>query len=138
MYNEIQMKFISKRCNIGIIRNVVSAIIIDHNPTITYINELKTVVSEAITNCIVHGYDNQEDKYIDMKVIVDETKVTCDIIDYGKGIEDINQAREPLFSTKKDEERSGLGFTIMEMFCNDFEVESELGKGTKLHFTKNW
>ncbi len=138
MYNEIQMKFISKRCNIGIIRNVVSAIIIDHNPTITYINELKTVVSEAITNCIVHGYDNQEDKYIDMKVIVDETKLTCDIIDYGKGIEDINQAREPLFSTKKDEERSGLGFTIMEMFCNDFEVESELGKGTKLHFTKNW
>lgn len=138
MYNEIQMKFISKRCNIGIIRNVVSAIIIDHNPTITYLNELKTVVSEAITNCIVHGYDNQEDKYIDMKVIVDETKVTCDIIDYGKGIEDINQAREPLFSTKKDEERSGLGFTIMEMFCNDFEVESELGKGTKLHFTKNW
>ncbi len=138
MYNEIQMKFISKRCNISIIRNVVSAIIIDHNPTITYLNELKTVVSEAITNCIVHGYDNQEDKYIDMKVIVDETKVTCDIIDYGKGIEDINQAREPLFSTKKDEERSGLGFTIMEMFCNDFEVESELGKGTKLHFTKNW
>lgn len=138
MYNEIQMKFISKRCNIGIIRNVVSAIIIDHNPTITYLNELKTVVSEAITNCIVHGYDNQEDKYIDMKVIVDETKVSCDIIDYGKGIEDINQAREPLFTTKKDEERSGLGFTIMEMFCNDFEVESELGKGTKLHFTKNW
>lgn len=138
MYNEIQMKFISKRSNIAIIRNVVSAIVLDSNPTITFINELKTVVSEAITNCIVHGYDNIEDKYIDLFIQVDDQKVTCDIIDYGNGIEDIEKAREPLFSTKKDEERSGLGFTIMEMFCDEFKVESELGKGTKLHFTKIW
>ncbi|MDE7100557.1 MAG: anti-sigma F factor [Anaeroplasmataceae bacterium] len=138
MYNEIQMKFISKRSNIAIIRNVVSAIVLDSNPTITFINELKTVVSEAITNCIVHGYDNIEDKYIDLFIQVDDQKVTCDIIDYGNGIEDIEKAREPLFSTKKDEERSGLGFTIMEMFCDEFIVESEIGKGTKLHFTKIW
>ncbi|MDE6013503.1 MAG: anti-sigma F factor [Anaeroplasmataceae bacterium] len=138
MYNEMQMKFISKRSNIAIIRNVVSAIVLDSNPTITFINELKTVVSEAITNCIVHGYDNIEDKYIDLFIQVDDQKVTCDIIDYGNGIEDIEKAREPLFSTKKDEERSGLGFTIMEMFCDEFIVESEIGKGTKLHFTKIW
>ena len=134
----MQMKFISKRSNIAIIRNVVSAIVLDSNPTITFINELKTVVSEAITNCIVHGYDNIEDKYIDLFIQVDDQKVTCDIIDYGNGIEDIEKAREPLFSTKKDEERSGLGFTIMEMFCDEFIVESEIGKGTKLHFTKIW
>ncbi len=138
MFNEIHMKFVSKRGNIGIIRNVVSAIVVDSNPTITFLNELKTVISEAITNAIVHGYDNQEDKYVEMKVMVDDEKVTCDIIDYGKGIADIEQAKEPLFSTKKDEERSGLGFTIMELFCDSFEVESELGKGTKLHFSKKW
>lgn len=138
MYNEIRMRFISKRGNIAIIRNAVSALIIDSNPTITFLNELKTVISEAITNCIVHGYDNNEDKYVEMNVFVDDEKVSCDIIDYGKGIEDIAQAREPLFSTKKEEERSGLGFTIMEMFCDTFEVESKLGEGTKIHFSKNW
>lgn len=138
MYNEINMKFISKRSNIAIIRNVISAIVLDNNPTITFINELKTIISEAITNSIVHGYDNMEDKYIDLVVIVDHEKVTCDITDYGKGIEDIEQAREPLFSTKKDEERSGLGFTIMEIFCDEFEVTSEVDKGTKIHFEKKW
>lgn len=73
-----------------------------------------------------------------MNVFVDDVKVACDIIDYGKGIEDIALAREPLYSTKKEEERSGLGFTIMEMFCDTFEVESKVGEGTKLHFSKNW
>ncbi|MCI9182260.1 MAG: anti-sigma F factor [Acholeplasmatales bacterium] len=138
MYNEIRMRFISKRGNIAIIRNAVSAFIIDSNPTITFLNELKTVISEAITNCIVHGYDNKEDQYVEMNVFVDDVKVACDIIDYGKGIEDIALAREPLYSTKKEEERSGLGFTIMEMFCDTFEVESKVGEGTKLHFSKNW
>lgn len=138
MYNEIHMRFISKRGNIAIIRNAVSALIVDSNPTITFLNELKTVISEAITNCIVHGYDNDETKYVEMTVVVDDEKVTCDITDFGKGIEDIEQAREPLFSTKKEEERSGLGFTIMEMFCDTFEVESKVNEGTKLHFTKKW
>ncbi|MDE7161646.1 MAG: anti-sigma F factor [Anaeroplasmataceae bacterium] len=138
MYNEIYMKFISKRGNISIIRNAVAALLIDSNPTITFLNELKTVISEAITNCIVHGYDNQEDKYIEMAVKVDDEKVECEITDYGKGIEDITLAREPLYSTKKEEERSGLGFTIMEMFCDTFDVTSTLNQGTKLHFTKNW
>ncbi len=138
MYNEISMKFISKRSNIAIIRNVVSAIVLDNNPTITFINELKTIVSEAITNCIVHGYDNQEDKFVDLKVICDNEKVSIEIIDYGKGIADIEQAREPLFSTKCDEERSGLGFTIMEMFSDHLEVESSLDKGTRLYFEKKW
>ncbi|MDE7264446.1 MAG: anti-sigma F factor [Anaeroplasmataceae bacterium] len=138
MYNEIHMKFISKRSNIGIIRNAVAALIVESNPTITFLNELKTVISEAITNCIVHGYDNKEDQYIDMIVQVNDENVTCEIVDYGKGIENIEQAREPLFSTKKEEERSGLGFTIMEMFCDTFLVESIVNQGTKLHFTKKW
>lgn len=138
MYNEIEMKFISRRNNIAIIRNMIGAMIIDNNPTITYINELKTIISEAITNCIVHGYNNKEDEYIELKVIVDDQKVSIDIVDHGVGIEDIDQAREPLFSTKADEERSGLGFTIMEMFCDCLEVESKLGEGTRLHLEKKW
>ncbi len=138
MYNEIKMKFISKRQNISIIRNAISAFIIENNPTITFLNELKTVLSEAITNSIVHGYDNNEDKYIELNVVVDDINVCCEVIDYGKGIEDIKKAREPLYSTKKEEERSGLGFTIMEMFCDSFVVESTLGKGTKIIFSKKW
>ncbi len=138
MYNEIKMKFISKRSNIAIIRNVVSAIIVENNPTITFINELKTVISEAITNAIVHGYDNQEDQYVSMNVMVDDEKVQVEIEDFGKGIADVEQAREPLFSTKKDEERSGLGFTIMELFCDEFSVESKVNEGTRLKLIKKW
>ena len=138
MYNEIELNFISKRINISVIRNMVGVMIVDHNPTITFLNELKTVISEAITNCIVHGYQNQENGRIQMKIVVDDEKVAMDIVDEGIGIEDIEQAREPLFSTKADEERSGLGFTIMEMFCDVLTVESRVHEGTKLKKKKKW
>lgn len=138
MENEIRMTFLSKRCNIAVIRNMLGAMLIDNNPTITFINELKTVVSEAITNAIVHGYENQEDKYIDMNVFVKPDMISIDIIDKGVGIEDIALAKEPLYSTKADEERSGLGFTIMEMFCDKLIVESKLNEGTYLHLEKKW
>ena len=132
------IKFISKRSNISVIRNIVSAIVLDYNPTITYLNELKTVVSEAVTNCIVHGYNNEEDKFVDVTIKIQEDGVYGEIVDYGCGIEDIEQAKEPLFSTKKAEERSGLGFTIMEMFCDEFNVESKKNEGTKIIFFKKW
>ena len=134
----MSLRFISKRNNIIIVRNMVGAMLVDHNPTLTFLNEMKTILSEAITNCIVHGYQNQEDKYIDMKIVLDDTKVSVSIEDYGVGIEDVHQAREPLFTTKQEEERSGLGFTIMEMFSDYMEVESTVGKGTRLYFEKNW
>jgi len=138
MFNEMNIRFISKRNNIVVIRNMISAMIVEYNPTITFLNELKTVISEAITNSIVHGYNNQEDKYIDFNIVVDLSKISIDIIDYGIGIEDVEMAREPLFSTKKDEERSGLGFTIMELFCDKLEVISKKNEGTKIHLEKNW
>ena len=83
MENEIRMTFLSKRCNIVVIRNMIGAMIIENNPTITFINELKTVISEAITNCIVHGYQNQEDKYIDLNIFIKPEKIVIDIIDKG-------------------------------------------------------
>ena len=138
MYNEMHLKFISKRNNIAVVRNMVGAMVIEYNPTITYLNELKTVISEAITNAIVHGYNNEEDKYIDMDIVVDDNKISLDIIDKGVGIEDVEQAKEPLFSTKSEEERSGLGFTIMQLFCDELVVDSMVGKGTKLHLEKKW
>ena len=138
MYNEMNIRFISKRTNIVVIRNMVGAMIIEYNPTITYLNELKTVLSEIITNSIVHGYDNNEDQYIDIYIKIDSDKFSCDIIDYGVGIDDVKKAKEPLYSTKKDDERSGLGFTIMELFCDVLNVDSKVNKGTKIHFEKKW
>ncbi len=138
MENEVRMTFLSKRCNIAVIRNMLGAMLVENNPTVTFINELKTVVSEAITNAIVHGYDNREDQYIEMNVFVKPEMVCIDILDKGVGIEDISLAREALYSTKADEERSGLGFTIMEMFCDNLVVESKPGEGTYLHLEKKW
>lgn len=138
MHNEVFLKFMSKKENISIIRNTITALLLEKNPTITFINELKTVVSEIITNCIVHGYDGEENNFIEIFVVLDDEKLSCLIKDFGNGIEDINKAKEPLFSTKKEEERSGLGFTIMEMFTDSLVVNSELNKGTDIYFEKNW
>ena len=138
MENIINIRFLSKRCNISIIRNMIGVMLVEHNPTLTFINELKTVVSEAITNAIVHGYENKEDKYVDLKINTYDDLISIDIKDDGVGIIDVEQAREALFSTKRDEERSGLGFTIMELFSDELKVESEVGKGTLVHIEKHW
>ena len=138
MDNIIKMTFLSKRCNIAAIRNMLGALLIENNPTITFINELKTVVSEAVTNAIVHGYDNRENEYVDLNIEITPEKISIDIIDKGKGIPDIEKAKEPLYSSKADEERSGLGFTIMELFSDKLEIESKVNQGTKLHIEKNW
>lgn len=138
MDNEIKLSFLSKRENITIIRNMIGAMILENNPTVAFVNEIKTIVSEAITNCIVHGYNAEEDKYIDINIYLKKDCISMDIIDKGIGIEDVEEAKMPLFSTKHDEERSGLGFTIMEMFCDEFIVESKPGEGTYIHFEKKW
>ena len=111
---------------------------LEKNPTITFINELKTVISEITTNSIVHGYDGDESKSIEIFVVIEDEKFSCIFKDFGKGIEDVDKAKEPLYSTKKDEERSGLGFTIMEMFTDLLIVNSTLNKGTEVYFEKRW
>ena len=138
MYNEVFLKFMSKKENISIIRNTISALLLEKKPTITFINELKTVISEITTNSIVHGYEADESKSIEIFVVLDDEKFSCIIKDFGKGIEDVDKAKEPLFSTKKEEERSGLGFTIMEMFTDLLVVNSTLNKGTEVYFEKKW
>ena len=136
MDNEIKIVFKSKKTNISIIRNMIGAMLVEYNPTITFINEVKTIISEAITNCIIHAYNGREDEYINLDINIDKSMITLDIIDNGCGIEDVELAKEPLYTTKADEERSGLGFTIIELFCDKLIIESIINKGTCLHIEK--
>ncbi len=136
--NEIKLQVLSLKKNIQIVRNIIGIILVDKNPTMSFINEIKTVTSEAITNAIVHGYEGSEDKMIDINVNIYDDAVKIVIEDKGIGIKDIEEAKTPLFSSKKDDERSGLGFTIMEIFSDEFNVESEVGVGTKVTIIKKW
>lgn len=105
------------------------------DPTLEEINDIKTAVSEAVTNCIIHGYKKQGG-IIRMECIIDGHSVTISVADEGCGIEDVSKAMEPLFTTGAMEERSGMGFTFMEIFMDFLEVESEVGKGTKVIMKK--
>lgn len=138
MDNEIRITFKSKKANIAIVRNMVGALLVEYNPTITFINEVKTIISEGITNSIIHAYGYSEEEYIDLDINITSSKIIIDITDKGCGIDNIEQAKEPLFSTKADEERSGLGFTIMELFCDKLEIESIVGQGTNIHMEKRF
>ena len=116
-------------------RGVLGAFCVSINPTLEQINDLKTAVSEAVTNCVVHGYKNQQgDITIDAILFADRVEIT--ITDFGVGIENVEQAMQPFFTTKPDEERSGMGFTVMQAFTDEVVLESQLGKGTKLKLTK--
>ena len=99
---------------------------------------LKQIVSEAITNSIVHGYKDDNNGEIIVKVMTDNKGIYLSIIDFGCGIDDVEKAREIMFTTMKDNERSGLGFTIMEVFSNTFDVKSTKGEGTILDIYKEF
>ena len=98
----------------------------------------ETPVSEAVTNSIIHGYENDKKGIIKIESTICGKEVTITVKDYGKGIDNIDQAREPLYTSRPDLERSGMGFTVMESFMDTLEVESERGKGTKITMTKKF
>lgn len=130
--NEMKVVFSARSENEKFARMAVASFIAYLDPTVDELNEIKTAVSEAVTNCIIHGYNHDASKQIELAVKIDDTMVTIHISDQGKGIEDIELAREPLFTTLPDGERAGMGFTIMESFVDGFEVDSEVGKGTSV------
>ena len=133
--NDFRMNITSKSVNEGFLRAVISAFSALCDPTIEEINDIKTAVSEAVTNAIVHGYREKQGRiYIDAAIFPDNT-VRIKIRDKGEGIENVKQAMEPLFTTAGDD-RSGLGFTVMESFCDKVKVKSEKGKGTTVTLTK--
>ena len=136
LINEMSLSFPSKSSNEAFARSAVSAFVIGLDPTVAELSDIKTAVSEAVTNCIVHGYRRESGTvYINGK-IYENNKVVIKIRDKGCGIADIEKAMEPLFTTKPDLERSGMGFSFMEAFMDDLEVESVLGQGTTVHMKK--
>lgn len=133
--NEMKIEFLSKSSNEAFARIAVAAFVAQLDPTLEEIADIKTAVSEAVTNCIIHGYEEKEGIIkIKCKLFVNSIEII--ISDEGKGIEDIDKAKEPLYTSKPDLERSGMGFTIMESFMDEMKVESILGIGTKVTMKK--
>jgi anti-sigma F factor len=134
----MKLEFSNRSENESFARAAVSAFAASLDPTVEELTEIKTAVSEAVSNAIIHGYGEGEKGIITVECLVDqERRVIIIVSDTGVGIDDIIQAREPLYTSKPDEERSGMGFTVMESFMDRLEVESELGAGTKVTMIKN-
>lgn len=127
--NEMIVEFSSVAQNESFARMVVASFIIGTNPTLEEVSDVKTAVSEAVTNSIIHGYENG-DGMVRIKAQVTGRSVYIEIIDQGRGIEDVKKAMEPMYTTKPEEERSGMGFSFMEAFMDKLEVESTYGQGT--------
>lgn len=133
--NEMKLEFVSKSSNEAFARLTVAAFAAQLDPTIEELADIKTAVSEAVTNAIIHGYEKKTG-IVKISAWIVENKIIIEISDKGKGIEDIEQAKEPLYTTKPNLERSGMGFTIMESFMDTMKVESIVGLGTKVTLTK--
>lgn len=135
MNNKFSMQVEAKLQNEGFIRTTIANFFLPLNPTVAEINDIKTAVSEAVTNAIVHGYNNAGG-IIFIECSYSDQIVKVIIKDNGKGIENIKQAREPFFTTKADQERSGMGFTLMETFMDDLEVSNNPQGGLCVCMTK--
>ena len=133
--NEMTLEFLSKSNNEAFARVAVAAFVSQLDPTIEELSDIKTAVSEAVTNCIIHGYEDTQG-IIKIKCKIFAGSVHIEISDNGKGIKNIEEAKTPLFTTKPNLERSGMGFTIMESFMDDMKVESIVGLGTKVTMRK--
>lgn len=134
--NEMKLQFLSKSANESFARITVAAFVSSLDPTIDELADIKTAVSEAVTNSIIHAYEN---KMGIVKIMgrIKDNKIILEISDKGKGIENIDVAKEPLYTTKPNLERSGMGFTIMESFMDTVYIESIVGLGTKITMSKH-
>ena len=135
MENRIKLELMSKSTNESFARIAISAFVSQLDPTIEELADIKTAVSEAVTNCIIHAYEEKEG-IIYIECSLNNNEVTIEIKDNGIGIENIDVAKEPLYTSKPELERSGMGFTIMESFMDDVKIESIVGMGTKVTMKK--
>ena len=133
--NEMEVIFDSRSANESFARVAVAAFLTQLNPTMEEVSDVKTAISEAVTNCIIHGYEN-EIKKIYIRCEINAHTFYVSVRDEGKGIEDVELARKPLYTTKGNFERSGMGFTIMESFMDEIEIHSVVGIGTKVVMKK--
>lgn len=134
--NKMELKFSATLDNECLARNAVTTFISCLNPTIEEIGEIKTIVSEAVSNSIIHGYNFNSEKDIILKCEIAEYRITLTIIDFGIGIKDLDEAKKPHYSTRPDLERAGMGLTIMETLSDYFDIRSVYGMGTKIVMTK--
>ena len=133
--NEMELGFLSKSNNEAFARITVAAFAAQLDPTIEELADIKTAVSEAVTNSIIHGYEDKEG-IVKVKAKLLENTIEIEVTDSGKGIEDIELARKPLYTTKGNLERSGMGFTIMESFMDEVDISSVVGIGTRITMKK--
>jgi len=133
--NMIKIEFLSKSQNESFARVAVAAFVSQLDPTIEEITDVKTAVSEAVTNSIIHGYENKEGT-VKIEAMINGRELTVIVIDQGVGIENVDIALQPLYTSRPDLERSGMGFTVMETFMDNLNVVSEKGKGTSITMKK--
>lgn len=134
--NEMRLDFLSCPANEAFARMVISAFVLPLNPTLEQLGDIKTSVSEAVTNAVVHGYGEKGGTIRMKAALSDLGELTVEVIDNGCGIRDIQKARQPFFTTLEESERSGMGFTVMESFMDTVHVISEPGRGTTVRMTK--
>ena len=135
MLNQVKLTFAGRSVNEGFARAALAAFLVQLDPTVPQLADIKTAVSEAVTNCIVHAYKGGTGT-VTIECETDGNALHIQITDNGKGIEDVPRALEPFYTTLSDEERSGMGFTIMQTFMNDFRVQSKKGTGTTVFMSK--
>lgn len=133
--NEMRLEFLSKSPNEAFARVVVAAFAAQLDPTLEEVADIKTAVSEAVTNSIIHAYEH-EMGYVEIIGKLFDGGIIIQVIDRGKGIENLEEAMQPLYTSKPELERSGMGFTVMETFMDEVEVASSLNKGTKVTMIK--
>lgn len=133
--NEMEIRFDSRSENEGFARVSVASFLTQLNPTVEEVADVKTAVSEAVTNAIIHGYE-QRVETVRIHCSIENQLFTVEISDRGKGIANVEKAMKPMFTTKPEDDRSGMGFSFMEAFMDSVEVESKVGEGTSVKMTK--
>ncbi|AUN15576.1 anti-sigma F factor [Paraclostridium sordellii] len=136
MNNIMEVKFSAKSENESFARVIVASFASKLDPTLDELADIKTAVSEAVTNAIIHGYDENEEMFVKIRCEINDKTVTITVEDDGNGIEDLDMAMQPLYTSKPELERSGMGFTVMESFMDQVEVSSKKGEGTRVVMKK--
>lgn len=134
-HNEMEVSFLSVPENEGFARVVIAAFAVQLSPTMSEIADVKTAVSEAVTNAIVHGYEGTRGM-VTMRAMIDGSVLSIEILDRGRGIANVEKAMEPFFTTHPEQERSGMGFAVMQTFMDDVDVRSVPGSGTSVRMRK--
>lgn len=137
MMNKMELRFAAVPSNESLARLAVATFIAPRNPSLNLLGEIKTIISEGVSNAIIHGYKYDETKEVVIKCLLEDDELRLQIIDFGVGIENIDLARTPHYTTRPDLERAGMGMTIMDTLADGFCISSVLGMGTKLTIHKN-